>query len=79
LDLEKIKFDNSIVNLLGTPRIFFRDALEVLKFLFGNTIFKEKMHFSAERVYDENGKRLFNEVWTSDWWWEVQVSTVSYK
>ena len=64
---------------LDTPKIFFQDALEVIKFLFGNTMFDGKMYFHAERIFDENGKHLFNELWTSDWWWEIQVSTLSYR
>lgn len=78
-DLEEIQFENNIPMTLAIPKIFFRNALEVVKFLFGNTMFNGKMHFCAERIFDENGKRLFNELWTSNWWWEIQVSTRGHR
>jgi len=74
-----MQLENDIKMTFGNPKLFFRDALEVVKFIFGNSKFAEKMHFCAERNFDENGKQLFNEVWTSDWWWEVQVSTVRHR
>src|SRR5579871_6511737 len=57
---------------LGTPQVYCYNVLEVIKCLFGNPMFAGEMHFCAERVFDENGKCLFNEIWTSDWWWDVQ-------
>jgi len=32
----------------------------------------------AERVYlDERGEvRIFDEMWTADWWWNTQVSLI---
>ena len=63
---------NNITTPLDTPQIYCRDVVEVVKSLFGNPIFDGQMHFRAERIFDESGKRLFNEIWTSDWWWEIQ-------
>jgi hypothetical protein len=66
------------INIVGitatpdTPQVYCRNVLEVIKSLFGNPMFCGEMHFRAERVFDENGKRLYNEIWTSDWWWEIQ-------
>jgi len=54
------------------PQVYCRNVLEVVKYLFGNPMFAEEMHYRAEKVFDANGKRLYNEIWTSDWWWEVQ-------
>lgn len=43
----------------------------------GNEAFRDKMHYQPERVYeDQEGKfRIFDEMWTAEWWWEIQVST----
>lgn len=53
-----------------------RDPIECLRELMGNPAFREKMAYSPERVYtDAEGKnRLFDEMWTGDWWWNLQVS-----
>jgi hypothetical protein len=34
------------------------------------------MRFAPERAYkDPEGKnRIFDEMWTGDWWWNLQVS-----
>lgn len=52
------------------------DPVECIKELIGNPAFCNQMHFEPERVYeDEEGKsRVFDEMWTGDWWWETQVS-----
>lgn len=59
-----------------TLQLWRRDPIECVKELMGNEAFRDKMHFQPERVYeDEEGKsRVFNEMWTGDWWWETQVS-----
>ena len=65
-DLAEMQLENNILMTLDTPKIFFQDALEVVKFLFGNTIFDGKMYFYTKRIFDKNGKHLFNELWTSN-------------
>ena len=37
--------------------------------------FKDYISYVPERVYmDKEGKvRVFDEMWTGDWWWEIQV------
>jgi hypothetical protein len=47
-----------------------------VKELIGNPAFKDFMSFVPERVYtDKEGKdRIYDEMWTADWWWEMQVS-----
>lgn len=53
-----------------------RDPVECVKELMGNPAFKDHMSYIAEHVYlDKGGKvRIFDEMWTADWWWNTQVS-----
>ena len=53
-----------------------RDPVECVKELVGNPAFKDFMSFVPEHVYtDENGmNRIYDEMWTGDWWWKTQVS-----
>jgi Plavaka transposase len=53
-----------------------RDPVECVKELMGNPAFKNHMSYVAEHVYlDKGGKvRIFDEMWTADWWWNTQVS-----
>lgn len=53
-----------------------RDPVECVKELIGNPVFKEHLQYRPIRLRKRsNRKRIFNEAWTADWWWNVQVST----
>ena len=49
--------------------------MECIKELIGNPTFRNHIRYAPERVYeDEDGiSRIFDEIWTADWWWNVQV------
>jgi hypothetical protein len=48
--------------------------------LIGNPSFKNIMQFAPEIVFsDAKGKnRVYDEMWTGEWWWNVQVSQVTF-
>ncbi|KAJ7572033.1 hypothetical protein C8J56DRAFT_1081438 [Mycena floridula] len=54
--------------------IWYRDPVEVICELVGNPMFKEVIRYAPEKVYeDEKGeKRIIDEMWTGDWWSEIQ-------
>jgi hypothetical protein len=56
--------------------LWMRDPVECVKELVGNPAFKDFMSFVPERVYtNEKGtNRIYDEMWTGDWWWKTQVS-----
>jgi hypothetical protein len=56
--------------------LWYRDPVECIKEIIGNPAFKEFLAYAPERVFsDEKGQdRIYDEMWTSDWWWETQVS-----
>lgn len=60
--------------------LWMRDPVECVKELVGNPAFKKLMSFVPERVYaDENGmNRIYDEMWTADWWWKTQVSVAIF-
>src|SRR5882762_5818970 len=41
----------------------------------GNPAFREHISYSCQKVFaDKEGKnRIFDEMWTGDWWWKTQV------
>lgn len=55
--------------------LWYRDPVECVKSLIGNPGFKDYISYVPERVFvDDEGKvRLFDEMWTGDWWWDTQV------
>ena len=32
----------------------------------------DHMVFGPERLFDSTGRRVYNEIHTTDWWWETQ-------
>ncbi|KAF8874590.1 hypothetical protein BD779DRAFT_1613547 [Infundibulicybe gibba] len=51
-----------------------RDPVECIKELLGNPAFKESLRYAPERVFadPEGNVRVFDEMWTADWWWDTQ-------
>ena len=67
---DKGKFKTEIVQLWK------RDPVECVKELIGNPAFRDKLRYLPQCAYeDDKGKtRMFDEMWTGDWWWNLQVS-----
>ena len=53
-----------------------RDLVECVQELIGNLSFRDVMVYAPERAYtDAKGtNRIYDEMWTGDWWCNVQVS-----
>lgn len=55
-----------------------RDPLDCIRELISNPIFKEHMAYAPERAYNDvdglEESRVWDEMWTGDWWWNTQVS-----
>ncbi|KAG1898632.1 uncharacterized protein F5891DRAFT_1129435 [Suillus fuscotomentosus] len=51
-----------------------RDPVECVRDLIGNPAFKDYLSYVPEQVFaDPQGKtRVYDEMWTGDWWWNMQ-------
>ncbi|KAJ7086939.1 hypothetical protein C8R44DRAFT_836229 [Mycena epipterygia] len=53
-----------------------RDPVECIKELMSNPAFKDHMAYAPERVYmnprGSEDSRIFDEMWTANWWWQIQ-------
>ncbi len=62
---------------IGDERLEFysRDILECIRSLYGDPSWAQDMAFAPERHYtsDARTSRIYSELYTSDWWWTVQV------
>ncbi|THH16161.1 hypothetical protein EUX98_g9347, partial [Antrodiella citrinella] len=54
--------------------LWYRDPAECVQELIGNPIFDGKMAYAPEKVFAEleGDERVFDEMWTADWWWKTQ-------
>lgn len=70
---EKGEFRREILHLWK------RNPVECIRELIGNPAFRDHMQYVPEKVYeDEDGNvRIFDEMWTGEWWWNLQVSTLN--
>lgn len=56
-----------------------RDPLDIIKALISNPLFKDHIAYQPEKVYRDKTAtiRVYDEMWTGDWWWETQVRNLN--
>jgi hypothetical protein len=55
--------------------LFHRDPVECIQELLSNPMFKDVLQYSPLQVFvdEECTERIYNEMWTCNWWWDLQV------
>ena len=55
--------------------LWHRDPVECIKELISNSAFRDKLAYTPLRMYEDEQRmnRIYNEMWTCDWWWNTQV------
>jgi hypothetical protein len=76
--MKRIRVRGNKTNADGSPReeileVWLRDPAEVARELLGNALFRGKVCYAFQPSF-EGGHRAYNEMWTADWWKEVEVS-----
>lgn len=58
---------------------WYRNIIEVVQEILENPDFKDDMCYQHEKIYSDNEQeeRIYNEMWTADWWPSVQVCHIS--
>lgn len=56
--------------------LWLRNPVECVQELMGKVSLRESMVYSPARIYTGGDRqtRIFEEMWSGDWWWDVQVS-----
>jgi hypothetical protein len=76
------KLDENDEMMKEDLELWMRDPVECIKGLMGNPAFQDYMVYIPERVYgNQDGRessRIWDEMWTANWWWEMQVSFWPY-
>ncbi|KAG6818925.1 hypothetical protein H0H92_002401, partial [Tricholoma furcatifolium] len=54
--------------------LWYRNTIDIIKELLGNPALREHLRYAPERVYldKERKNRMYDEMWSGDWWWETQ-------
>jgi hypothetical protein len=52
-----------------------RNILDVIQELLENNVYGDKLVFAPRREYNDisQNERRYSEMWTADWWWNLQV------
>ena len=58
-------------------KIHYCNPLELIQGLWSNPTYVDNMVFAPRKAWSchKRNSRLYNEMWTGDWWWNTQVST----
>lgn len=79
-ECEEVKVQGDMVGengeaLVEKLELWKRDPVECIRELIGNPAFRDVMGYAPERVYadKETSTRVYDEMWTGDWWWNLQV------
>ena len=78
---EVIKVEGNIIGEGGKPKtenveLWFRNPIECIQDLIGNPSFQDHIAYAPQRVFtsDAGTTRIYDEAWTGNWWWAMQVS-----
>ena len=62
--------------MTGPVPYYYRDPLNIIKYLLLQPAFAEYMEFAHKKEFSEDSGRVYCEMHTADWWWDTQVKSV---
>ena len=57
---------------------FYRNILDCVRYLLRQIAYRDDLVYAPRREYDSEGQRLYSEMHTADWWWDVQVQCPTF-
>jgi hypothetical protein len=77
VEVFKVKEDPGEANRESAEELelWYRDPIACIRDLLGNPSFRDHIAYMPQRVFTSSGgsARIYDEMWTGDWWWETQV------
>ncbi|KAI9435646.1 hypothetical protein F5148DRAFT_989825, partial [Russula earlei] len=77
---ETFSFTGDLLDKNGEPtqdhfELWYRNSLQCVEELISNPMFEKYISYVPERIYEDStgNTRVYDEMWTADWWWEMQV------
>jgi len=56
-----------------TLPFFYRNVLDCVRYLLRQIAYRDVFVYAPHMEYDTNGQRIYAEMHTADWWWNLQV------
>jgi len=57
----------------STLQFFYRNVLDCVRYLLRKIDYRDGLFYAPRHEYDQSGDRIYAEMHTADWWWDVQV------
>ena len=66
-------FERQVEDGSRTVPFFYCNVLACVRYLLCQIAYPDDLVYTPWREYDHSGNRIYAEMHTADWWWEVQV------
>lgn len=78
---QPVKSEGDVLDAQGNPvvvelQLWKRNPLLCIKELISNPLFQDNLRYAPEELFEDicGNKRMVNEMWTAEWWHDLQVS-----
>ena len=68
-------FEEKVENNQRTLSFFYRNILDCIRYLLCQIAYQDDLLYAPCHGYDQHGQRMFSEMHTANWWWDVQVNS----
>jgi len=65
--------DASIDDGRHATTFYYRNIIDCVRYLIRQVAYSSDMVYAPIREYESSGERLYSEMHTADWWWDMQV------
>jgi len=66
-------FEGQVEDGQRTLPFFYHNVLGCVRYLLRQIAYRDDFVYAARNEYDSTGQRIYAEMHTADWWWDVQV------
>jgi len=66
-------FQGQVEDGKRTFSFFYRNVLDCVRYLLRQIAYRDDFVYAPRREYDHTGQRVYAEMHTADWWWDIQV------
>ena len=66
-------FEEQVEDGCRNVPFFYRNLLNCVRYLLCQIAYRDDLVYAPWREYDHSGNRVYAEMHTADWWWDVQV------
>ena len=70
-------FEGQVEDGQRTLPLFYRNVLVCVRHHLRQIAYRDDLVYALRHAYDHSGQRIYAEMPTADWWWDLQVEHLS--